>query len=78
MSLWVITLASFLPTVAYSARQVIDRTVGPWMAVGGALGGFGGGWLLGHLGYGTTAPLIVFGLAAMFLCAQRLVSAHTV
>lgn len=72
LSLCVIALASFLPTLSYSSRGAIDRLTGPWLALGGVAGGVAGGWLLGHLRPDSPVPYAVFGLIAMFLGAWRM------
>jgi len=72
-SLVVITLASLLPTLSYSSRELVDRRMGPWMALGGIIGGLTGGLLLARMAAnGSLFPLIAFGLVAMFLSAWML------
>jgi uncharacterized membrane protein YfcA len=67
-SLIVTALASFLPTLA--RLSMADPQMGRWMALGGAVGGLGGGLLLGVVG--TAIPLVAFGFCAMFLSAWML------
>lgn len=72
-SLIVITLASILPAVSYSSRELVDRRMGPWMAGGGMIGGLAGGfWLARMAESGSLLPLIAFGFVAMFLSAWML------
>lgn len=71
-SLTVILFASLLPTFGYAARQAVDKGAGFWMCVGGAIGGLGGGFMLGRMGLETYAPLVFFGLAAMILSGWTL------
>lgn len=68
----VIALASILPTLSYSLRQAVDRTVGGWMAIGGLLGGLLGGLFLGSLSDFSPVAMTAFGVVAMFLCAWKI------
>jgi uncharacterized protein len=68
-SLLVVALASVLPTLTYSAKQSIDHKTGPWMTVGGALGGLAGGLMLARFFVAGPVPFILFAVVAMFLSA---------
>jgi uncharacterized protein len=68
-SLLVVAVASVLPTLTYSAKQSIDQRTGPWMTVGGALGGLAGGLMLARLFVGGPVPFVLFAVVAMFLSA---------
>ncbi len=66
----VVALASVLPAAAYTRRGLVDPVYGNWAALGGILGGLGGGLLLAHL-Y-PNVILYLFALYGMFLCAREL------
>jgi len=69
-SLVVTTLASIIPALAHASRGGVDTGAGAAMILGGAIGGFGGGFLLAKLAEaGSPIPLIFFALTAMFLSA---------
>lgn len=69
-SLTVAVIASILPLASYVAQGVTDRTVGPAMNLGGAIGGAMGGWLLARVATPeSTWPLVTFGITAMCLSA---------
>jgi uncharacterized membrane protein YfcA len=73
LSVTVIALASLIPALSYSARGLVDRSIGPWMAFGGVAGGLLGGYVLSRLALAASpVPLVAFGLIAMFLSAWML------
>jgi uncharacterized membrane protein YfcA len=70
VSLIVTTLASIIPSLAHASRGGVDTGAGVAMILGGALGGFGGGYLLAKLAAaGSPIPVIIFALTAIFLSA---------
>lgn len=69
-SLLVIVLASLLPAWGYAQRGLVDPDYGGATIAGGILGGIGGGIVLAYAF--PKVILILFSLAAMFLCAREL------
>jgi uncharacterized protein len=69
LSSLVILLASALPVWSYSKKGLVDLTYGNPAAIGGFLGGLGGGLLLMRLP--EKAALILFAVTAMFFCARE-------
>jgi uncharacterized membrane protein YfcA len=70
MSVAVTLLASLLPTLGYSSRQLIDPEMSRPVGFGGFLGGLAGGSLLAPLAsLGSKFLVIPFAVYAMFLSA---------
>lgn len=70
LSLLVVAIASILPVLAYRAKGLVDNAYHNPMVIGGVLGGFAGGWLVGHLD--ERPVILVSAVVAMFLCARDL------
>lgn len=72
-SLLVTVVAGLLPLAGYTARGLFDPVMARWMSLGAALGGWGGGALLGsYAGTSAATPLIAFGIVTMVLCGWEL------
>jgi uncharacterized membrane protein YfcA len=69
LSSLVILLASALPAWSYNKKGLVDLAYGNPAAIGGFLGGLGGGLLLMRLP--EKLALILFAVTAMFFCARE-------
>jgi uncharacterized membrane protein YfcA len=69
-ALMAVALAGVLPALAYTTRQLVDRTYLRSATVGGLVGGAIGGWLLTLLL--ERSILVFFAVFAMFLAAREI------